>query len=427
MAPLICSTQRLTSLQSKHIVNVFKEAKAAYRERKAEIHATRLADNEDEPARHALKRLDLDDREETGSKASRMRRTKSVKQPRRPPVERGYTDSFYANDPPQGYPAGDRPTEPPTYVTATTQAPARVKRSHTSPLQDHHDVDMALAYGEDVRGQELIRRHSDSTQLTTSRRAGRSHSVDDIDMDLAYGELPPPLPPRRYDEGAELRGKVTKLQQMLDEANCLQHSVTTTIESLQKNPEALAAVGLALAEISTLARKMAPGALVAMRGAFPAIFALLASPQFLIATGVGVGVVVVMLGGYKIIKRIRDNKELEAEGAVMDEGQLRELEPELSHIERWRRGIAEAEAESVGTSVDGEFITPMASRIRLDEGTLKPEDLKSSKSGRKRSEARRTSSRKARSSKSVKEEEQKKKKKTGEHSGLRAIFTGHST
>lgn len=296
-----------------------------------------------------------------------------------------------------------------------------MKRSHTSPLQQHHDVDMDLAYGEDIHSKELVRRHSDTTaQYTSSRRALQSRSMDDIDMDLAYGELPPPLPPRRYDEENELRGKVTTLQQMLDEANCLQHSVTQTIENLQKNPEALAAVGLALAEISNLARKMAPGTLTAMKGAFPAIFALLASPQFLIATGVGVGVVVVMLGGYKIIKRIKEKKELEKEGAIVTEGELQELDPELSHIEQWRRGIAEAEAESVGTTVDGEFITPMASRMRLDDGTLHPEDLKSSKSGRKKSESRKHGSRKAKSTKSEKE----RSKKT-EHSGLRNLLKGN--
>ena len=111
-------------------------------------------------------------------------------------------------------------------------------------------------------------------------------------MDLAYGDIPPPLPASKYDDG-ELREKASKLTTILDEANCLQHSVTTMVENLQKNPDALAAVALTLAEISTMVGKMGPSVLPLLKGSFPAVAALLISPQFMIAGGVAIGVTIV--------------------------------------------------------------------------------------------------------------------------------------
>ncbi|KAJ9626891.1 hypothetical protein H2203_003347 [Taxawa tesnikishii (nom. ined.)] len=46
---------------SKHLVNVFKEAKSAYRERKAEIKAVRVAELDEKRARHALENLRIED------------------------------------------------------------------------------------------------------------------------------------------------------------------------------------------------------------------------------------------------------------------------------------------------------------------------------------------------------------------------------
>jgi len=162
---------------------------------------------------------------------------------------------------------------------------------------------------------------------------------------------------------------------MLEEAHCLQHSATATIEHLQKNPDALAAVALTLAEISNLVRRMAPGALGSLAKAFPAAVALLTSPQFLIATGLGVGVVAVALGGYKIVKRIQDQRALEKEERLL------EVPAGLDRIEMWRRGIADVEAESVGTTVDGEFITPEAGRRLIEEGKITPAELKAPEEG----------------------------------------------
>lgn len=205
-----------------------------------------------------------------------------------------------------------------------------------------------------------------------------------IDMDLAYGPIPPPLPVAIQADDTELKSLVNKVKALLEEADCLQHSVSATIASLQKNPEAMAAVALTLAEISNIATKMAPGVLAAMKGSAPAVFALLASPQFLIAGGVAVGVTIVALGGYKIIKKIRAKNVAEDPG--MDE--MLEIGGDVGAIDNWRRGIAEAEEESVGTSVDGEFITPEAftlSKLSLDDKSASETRRKEVGSGSKKS------------------------------------------
>jgi hypothetical protein len=80
-----------------------------------------------------------------------------------------------------------------------------------------------------------------------------------------------------------------------------------------------------------------------------------------------------MFGGYKIIKKIQANAEakrmLDREEPLVFGPRImgpHELafnpEIELSSIDSWRRGIADAEAESSGTSVDGELITPAAAK-----------------------------------------------------------------
>jgi hypothetical protein len=187
------------------------------------------------------------------------------------------------------------------------------------------------------------------------------------------------------------------------------------IENLQKNPEALAAVSLTLAEISAIVGKMGPGVLTALKGSFPAVAALLLSPQFMIAGGVAVGVTIVALGGYKIIKKMQAQPAVEepmpaapqmplpVRAATMplpiedSNNELDELEPqELSRVEKWRRGIADVEANSSGTSVDGEFITPEASRTLVAAGVLDEDDLKSRRSTR----SKRTSDSKHREHKS---------------------------
>ncbi|KAK3699036.1 hypothetical protein LTR37_016640 [Vermiconidia calcicola] len=401
---------------SKHLVNVFNEAKSAYSERKAELKASRRdqADRKSEE-RKALKQLEAlkvedDDTvsrrsSRRGSEDGKSTRRKPVPERRRqrPPIERGVSDSFYAND----------------------GAMSRRSSHRPSPLRRQSEAE--------PRMKELTRRHTGGLELERHSRtplSPRRASADDIDMDLAYGELPPPLPERKYDTESELRQKMSGLQLLLDECNCLQYSVTAMIDNLQKNPDALAAVALTLAEISNLASKMAPGALMTMKGSFPAIIALLASPQFAIAAGVGVGVTIIALGSYKIIKKIKARKE--AELLLEDGHAYGEDEPdtpesemdslrELNRIEMWRRGIAEEEASSMGTSVDGEFVTPAATKTLIEEGTLTEKDFKGKE---KKEKKRRHKSSKSEVSSESEKEKVKSKKEGG---GIRMLFKGHST
>ena len=252
-------------------------------------------------------------------------------------------------------------------------------------------------------------------------------------MDLAYGPIPPPLPVAIQADDSEFKSLVSKVMGLLEEADCIQYSVSATIASLQKNPDAMAAVALALAEISNIATKMTPGVLASLKCSAPAVFALLASPQFLIAGGVAVGVTIVALGGYKIVKKIRAKHAVEDPG--MDE--MLEIGGDISTIDNWRRGIAEAEEQSIGTSVDGEFITPEAftlSRLNLNDKTGSETRRKEARSGSRKSSkaksASETSSRtssKGSSRRTSKGGEQggskeKKEKKVKKPSPLRLMF-----
>jgi hypothetical protein len=186
----------------------------------------------------------------------------------------------------------------------------------------------------------------------------------DIDMNLAYGKLPPDLQPG-YSEDEELKNTMSRLDSLLLEAQCLQHSATAIISTLQANPEAMAAVALTLAELSNLLNHMSPSILGMLKASSPVIFGLLASPQFLIAGGVALGVTIVMFGGFKIIKRLQADNEVKKETSRMEEALVYD-NIEMGSVESWRRGIADVEAQSVSTSVDGEFITPEAARQKKE-------------------------------------------------------------
>ncbi|KAF2210795.1 hypothetical protein CERZMDRAFT_69052 [Cercospora zeae-maydis SCOH1-5] len=368
---------------SKHLVNVFTEAKSAYSERKAEIQARRRGEREarsrERKARQQLDALVLDDADHPSRRSSR----------------RGSGDGG------SGW---------------------------GKPVPSHRDGRPRPRMG------ELARRHTDGMDLRRKRAPPmRSTSLDEVDMDLAYGELPAPLPERKVEDEVVLRDKLTYLQHLLDEGNCVQHSATAMIDNLQKNPDALAAVALTLAEISNIAAKMAPGALAAMKSSYPAILALLASPQFAIAAGVGIGVTIIAFGGYKIIKKIQakneDERLLEAPvpGEVGADGpeEMEELR-ELDRIEKWRRGIADVGAESLGTSVDGEFITPVATRTLIEEGRLTEADFKPLETKKEKRERKKKSKSVASSGSRRSKGEKTQIKTKKEPSLLRSLFKGHS-
>ncbi|KAI9652019.1 MAG: hypothetical protein M1831_007260 [Alyxoria varia] len=375
---------------SKHLVNVFKEARSAYREKKAELRASK-ADELDRQSRKrstTLKDHDFasDSRRSSTSSHRSDRRRSHHDHPRsrhhhsssgsrhsrddsrrpskssKPPVERGYSDSFYVNDHP---------------------SPSRVRTQPPSPLRFMYDAE------HEADGKEMVvRRHSYSDSKTMQDERSKYVPQDPkIDMDLAYGELPPPLPTRTMDEKEELRTKMSALNHILEEANCLHHSAKATIKSLEDNPDAMAAVALTMAEISNIATKLGPGVLMAMKTSFPAVVALLLSPEFLIAGGVAVGVTVVALGGYKIIKRVKAKKKLEEESEEEELEEAAEIDDDVTRIDHWRRGIADVEAASAGTSVEGEFITPSAAKDLRERGLLPPDTDTKKKSGSKRAKS----------------------------------------
>ncbi|KAE9380670.1 hypothetical protein N431DRAFT_323756 [Stipitochalara longipes BDJ] len=368
----------------KHLVNIFKEAKEAYEEKKAEIKAEHYA-----RLKHKNTQKLINLREETRSNASSRhshrsrshshRSRENGEGPSRPPLTtRNLTQIS------EGSVASSRRSRSSHHGSRRARSPLSPRSAHGSQAPQFESADLTHHPG-------MTRRHTDIPPGPTAsalsrgtlpppyesqlapRLPHRSHSDPDmrhenIDMNLAYGTLPHDLqvgPVSEEQKQAEIEATMSKLDHLLLEAHCLQHSATAIIANLQSNPEAMAAVALTLAELSSLLTKMSPGILGALKAASPAAFALLASPQFLIAGGVAIGVTIVMFGGFKIIKQIQANNEARKEANRVDEAMVFDGF-EMGSIDTWRRGIAEVEAQSVSTSVDGEFITPEAARQRKE-------------------------------------------------------------
>lgn len=387
---------------TKQLKNVFLEARSAYRERKAEIRADREA-KEQRELRKAIKAMSV--AEDSWTERSHHRRAVSDGRRMQPAT-------------------GEHGSSGSSVHSGTQSASSSPSRRHSHSPR-HGPAHIPPRLQEDVYGasspasashgepRELARSHTDMDLALPPRRPrmpARSHTVGPIDMDLAYGEFHPESlgAPAHYTgrekQQQELSSLVTKAKMLLDEANCAQHSVKAIIAHLQKNPDAMAAVALTLAEISNVASKMAPGALTALKAGAPSVFALLAAPEFLIAVGVGLGITVVMFGGYKIVKKIKA-KSAENDGGV---DEMLEIGQDVNRIEHWRRGIADAhthvgddDVASVATSVEAEFITPIAAasmghlpvdpRLRgVKEG--KKSSKKEGKKERKREKSEMTSS-----------------------------------
>lgn len=436
---------------SKQLKNVFKEAKLAYLERKAEIVADRKV-REERELRKAIKAVSIaeDARSDTSRRSRRHHghRHDADDRRRRPSEHDGHHHHHHSSesrrrshsqDDSRGAPSASPPEQPPAY-TGLAQFNEDLYGTHRS----------APASPVAPRGHDLVRRTTDlPLERYHSRRPApaRAHSTSDmdghIDMDLAYGEFHPEslqLSPKveQQLQKQEMASLVEKCKMLMDEANCAQHSVRAIVAHLQKNPDAMAAVALTLAEISNLATKMAPAALMSFKTAAPAVFAVLAAPEFLIAVGVGVGLTVVMFGGYKIIKKIRANAGDKEE--AMDE--MLDVN-ELSRIEHWRRGISDtSDTASVATSVEGEFITPMAAasmgHLPLPRDRSEDQHGERKREGKKKKHKHRsldeddstvvgseTSTRSKKSSKSEKRE--KALVKVKKPSPLRRMFTSKSS
>lgn len=371
---------------SKQLKNVFKEAKMAYMEKKAEI-ASERARKEGRELQKAIKAMSIAESESVRSDSSRKHRSSSHRDHDhhhrsevrvRPSEDRrdsassvhsGHSRRSSMSPRSPQSPSGHRPPvfvspnyteqeEPPTYAAPVVPSPHRRHSSGVGLARAQTELDV-------MRPPNRPRNQS----------RANSTSALDVDMDLAYGEYHPhldPLSPMNTRDVAvvqkeELSSLVLKCKMLMDEANCAQHSVKAMVAHLQSNPDAMAAVALTLAEISNIATKMAPGALAAFKVGAPSIFALLAAPEFLIAVGVSVGITVVMFGGYKIMKKIKAARAGDEPPGVDEAIDV----DELSHIDQWRRGIADSafdpdeDARTVvsnSTSVEGEYITPIAAR-----------------------------------------------------------------
>ncbi|KAJ2895442.1 hypothetical protein MKZ38_006587 [Zalerion maritima] len=281
----------------------------------------------------------------------------------------------------------------------------------------------------------------------------------EIDMNLAYGSMPPDLADRvdldpnyKPDRETQVQQLVDKIEGILDEAECVHHSANTIISMLQDNPQRAAAVALALAELSSVLGKMTPAFAGIIKSGSPAVFGLLASPQFLIAAGVAVGVTIVMFGGYKIIKRIKESKATQEKLAfdmekmnvqqavtpppVLNMGHVPEADyyydnppfgrshgkthtevshddaivlddaEELSTIESWRRGILPFGSDQ---SADLELISPEAERVMKqrfrdsrmefdgDDRTVTADDSVSRAGSKRSHRSHKTSSRRSKS------------------------------
>ncbi|KAK2591283.1 hypothetical protein QQS21_011035 [Conoideocrella luteorostrata] len=255
----------------------------------------------------------------------------------------------------------------------------------------------------------------------------------EIDMNLAYGNIPPDLEyrvdldPSQADEH-QAKQLVRRVEGLLDEAHCIQHSATSIIKHLQAKPDAAAAVALTLAELSSVVGKMSPAFLGFLKSGSPAVFSLLASPQFLIGSGIAVGLTVVMFGGWKIVKRVKEQQAareaLAWDGAPADRHvpqrtqsdhsagieEALVVDDELSTIETWRRGIMAPGADN--ESADIELITPGAERAQRERHIKDDFDVRSHRSTR----TSRTS-KTAKTSKTSKTSKSSKSSKTQKTSG----------
>jgi len=364
---------------SKQFKDVFREAKAAYQDRKAEIKAQRRVKEEVE-LQKAIRAVSIQDETERASTIRPSASRRNTSQAGRRSLngrERSRAQHMHSNasamssgttTPGEGAQRHMSLGDFNDQIYGPDGVATQYRRgSRTTPTTPTHEWD-----NPDPASRGLVRARTDLSLVHAPRpsQLARAQSVDDIDMDLAYGDYHPEslaILPQEQREN-ELKSLVTKCKMLLDEADCAGHSAKAIIGNLQKNPDTLAAVGLTLAEISSLASKMAPGALGMIAKSAPAVMALLISPQFLIAVGVSVGVTVIAIGGYKIVKRIKEKKVGEDDndgGAGLDEA----IDVhELDRIERWRRGIPEDSLVDdnatvvSGTSVEGEFITPFAAQ-----------------------------------------------------------------
>ncbi|KAJ4324071.1 hypothetical protein N0V84_004037 [Fusarium piperis] len=293
-----------------------------------------------------------------------------------------------------------------THSEVSSVTPSRAPpRTYQNPYAETIPMDLAIppqsqlaraemrsvapsAYG--PGGGAMVQRNRSTGELV------RMKPHKEIDMDLAYGNIPPDLAERtdldpKYGTEQEAKTLVHRVEGILTEAKCLHHSATTTMAQLQKDPDSAAAVALSLAELSKLVKKSSPAFLMLLKSGSPAVFSLLSSPHFLIGTSVAVGVTVVCFGGWKIVQRVKEQQQAREAlmyeamdrpapmrtqseyaprrapteySAGMDEALIIEDDlSEVSSIETWRRGIVPFGEDE---TADMELITPLANKENVD-------------------------------------------------------------
>ncbi|KAK6537170.1 hypothetical protein TWF694_011367 [Orbilia ellipsospora] len=215
---------------------------------------------------------------------------------------------------------------------------------------------------------------SDTSSIYSAANGNRSVGELTIKSttDLALPPLPTP-PPEVDEEDDHLTALFVQVQDIIDHAAAAQSSVFTLVEALRRDPETLAMVGITLAEISTVVAKLTPTALAGLKVSWPVVFSFLASPQFAIMAGVGIGTTVILLGGYKIIKKMiygepaKPPEIIDMGGTVVDEGDV--------------RTITEAgEATPLPPPVPPKDAAPKIDEIRIDDAAREREREKYHKS-----------------------------------------------
>ncbi|KAM5356827.1 hypothetical protein ACJ41O_003473 [Fusarium nematophilum] len=414
------------SPQGKNLYSIFKEAQGNYKEKKAQIKSeqalkrSQTFDHTQELPREQPRYIDdgaryyppqqpryiddgaryyppraYDGRSDAGSRRS-SRRSRSVHSQSRRPQDDYDTRSRHALT----------MDNLKTHSEVSSVAPGRAPpRGYMSPYAETLPMDLAIpARGQlartEMRGMAPSAYGPAGTIVPRNRSTGELVQMKprkQIDMDLAYGDIPPDLEYRTdldpQGDEKQATALVRRVEGLLTEAKCLHHSATTTMSTLQKDPDQAAAVALSLAELSSLVKKTSPAFLALLKSGSPAVFSLLASPHFLIGTSIAVGVTVVCFGGWKIVKRVREAQQareaLAYEGVSMDRpapmrtqseysagvDEALIIEDDLSSIETWRRGIVPFGED--GTA-DMELITPLADQRYKDDDF----DLKSRRSTR---------------------------------------------
>lgn len=399
--------------QGKQLFSIFKEAQGNYNDKKSQIRADRelkrsqTYDNSraiPEPPRYyqddqqlyydQARRRSYDAGSERGSQRSRQSRSTHSRHHRDSRNPRDYDTRS------QALTEGNLKT----LSEVSSVAPSRAPPPRVAYANPYSPMEMAVSK-RDLAHVEMRSAMAPGPMVSRTRSAAEltlHKPRKEIDMDLAYGNVPPDLEyrtdldPRGGGDERHATDLVHRVEGLLDEAKCVHHSATATMTHLQQNPDAAAAVALSLAELSSLVKKTSPAFLTLMKSASPAVFSLLASPHFLIGSSIAVGVTVVCFGGWKIVQRVKEaqaaREALAYEGVPMDRpapmrtqseysagvDEALIIDDDLSSIETWRRGIVPYGEDE---SADFELITPTADRV-TKENYKDDFDMKSRRSTR---------------------------------------------